>query len=338
MPLGTPLEGWKILVPRGGSWGSDVAEAVRARGAFPIVAPLINFASPRPRDAPKLRRALRRLEAGDYRWLAITSATAVDVMHSMGAVVPEDTLVAAVGETTAAALAAAGYRVDFVPTHDNSAKGLLVEWPEAGRGMPPIDVLWLRSEVAKPVLSQGLERRGHHVDSVIAYRTVGVPAAESIRYDVRNGRMRAMLVTSGSVAEEIQRQFGPVPEGIKLAAIGPRTAKDARQLGLRVDVVAQERSVASLLDGLEWLAMGGSMPVTTVIDLSAIRELQTEAALDAEHRDGAGAGAGSDSASGAASAPADDVDARSADLRHDPARDIPVVDEARPSPRKDESE
>ena len=100
---------------------------------------------------------------------------------------------------------------------------------------------------------------------------------------------------------------------------------------MNVDVVAQERSVASLLDGLEWLAMGGSMPVTTVIDLSAIRELQTEAALDAEHRDGEGTGSGP--ASGAASAPAD-----AADTPHDPALDIPVVDEARPSPRKDESE
>lgn len=355
MTFERPLKGWKILVPRGGSWGGDVADAVRARGAFPIVAPLINFASPRDEDAPKLQTALEELAAGRYDWLAVTSATAVDVMHSMGAVLPERTLVAAVGETTAAALTAAGYRVDFVPNHDNSAKGLLVEWPEAQRGKPPIKVLWLRSEVAKPVLSDGLVRRGHSVESVIAYRTVGVPAAESIRYDIRNSRIRAMLVTSGSVAEQILNQFGEMPGEIRLAAIGPRTAKDARELGLRIDVVAQERSVASLLDGLEWLARGAEMPVTSAIDLSELRALETEAALDAEidganlNAPAAQATSGASSAASESDEPDVDPDADAVDGKkshrmpwfrrrafHDPAHEIPVVDEPRPAQRKDD--
>lgn len=347
-----PLKGWKILVPRGGSWGGDVADAVRARGAFPIVAPLINFASPRDEDAPKLQTALEELAAGRFDWLAVTSATAVDVMHSMGAIVPERTLVAAVGETTAAALTAAGYRVDFVPTHDNSAKGLLVEWPEAARGMPPINVLWLRSEVAKPVLSDGLLRRGHSVDSVIAYRTVGVPAAESIRYDIRNSRIRAMLVTSGSVAEQIITQFGELPAEIRLAAIGPRTAKDARELGLRIDVVAQERSVASLLDGIEWLARGMEMPVTSAIDLSELHALQSEAVLHAELGDAGASGDGTNGATAltlGSDEPDVDPDADAIDGKksqrmpwfrrrvvRDPAHDIPVVDEPRPAQRKDD--
>lgn len=265
-----PLRGWKILVPRGGTWGSDVAEAVRSRGAFPIVAPLINFASPSADDAVLLREALARLAAGSYDWVVITSATAVDVMHSMGARLGEGTLVAAVGETTAAALSAAGYRVDFVPTHDNSAKGMLIEWPQAQPGSQPARVLWLRSEIAKPVVAERLSQIGHEVDSVVAYRTVGVPVAESIRYDMGNSRIRAVLVTSGSVAVQLHEQFGPLPEDIYLAVIGPRTAKDARELGLRVDVVARQRSIASLLDGLEWLATGAVMDDTVALDLRAI--------------------------------------------------------------------
>ncbi|GAB3298877.1 hypothetical protein GCM10027427_22420 [Pseudoclavibacter terrae] len=268
-------------MPRGGVWGGDVAEAVRARSAFPITAPLINFASPNESDSRVLAEKIRLLESGHYNWVAVTSATAADVMHSLGVKVPDHTLIAAVGETTAASLTTAGYRVDFVPTHDNSAKGLLLEWAEAARNQPPISVLWLRSEVARPTLADGLARRGHLVDSVVAYRTVGVPAAESIQYDIRNSRIRAILVTSGSVAEQVDKQFSPIPDEIYLAAIGPRTAKDARQLGLRVDVVAKQRSVASLLDGLEWLASGSDMPVTEAIDLKAVRALEAE--LHAEH-------------------------------------------------------
>lgn len=269
-----PLKGWKILVPRGGTWGSDVADAVRARGAFPIVAPLINFANPDSQDTRILREAIQRLEEGQYDWVVTTSATAVDVLHSQHVRIPDETLVAAVGETTAAALGTAGYRVDFVPTHDNSAKGMLSEWVEAGRGMPAIRVLWLRSEIALPTVAQGLRRRGHHVDSVVAYRTVGVPVPESIRYDVSNGRIRAILVTSGSVAQQIQKQFMPIPSSIRLAAIGPRTAKDARELGLRVDVIARQRSVASLLDGLEWLASGGTMLETAPVDIRELMYLE----------------------------------------------------------------
>lgn len=272
-----PLKGWKILVPRGGTWGSNVADAVRARGAFPIVAPLINFANPSPDDTGILTDAIKLLEQGHYDWVVATSATAVDVMHALHVQVPDTTLVTAVGETTAAALGSAGYRVDFVPAHDNSAKGLLSEWAEAGRGMPPIRVLWLRSEIAKPTVAEGLRRRGHYVDSVVAYRTVGVPVAESIRYDIRNSRIRAILVTSGSVAAQIDKQFAPVPADIRLAAIGPRTAKDARELGLRVDVIARQRSVASLLDGLEWLASGAQMAETAAVDISTLIELDRAA-------------------------------------------------------------
>ena len=277
-----PLKGMKILVPRGGTFGSNVSGAIRSRGAFPITAPLINFASPSPKDTPKLGAAIERLQRGDYNWLAITSQTAVDVMHSQQVVIPDTTLVAAAGETTAQALMTAGYRVDFVPLHDNSPKGLLVEWPEAQRRAPKIRVLWLHSEASKPTLANGLSRRGHKVDSVISYRSVGVPAPESIQYDVRNSRIRAILVTSGSVAEQLVKQFDRIPDDIMIGAIGPRTAKDARALGLRVDVVAKHRSVASLLDGLEWLLVGEPMVETAAIDLRTLLELEDSDTVRAE--------------------------------------------------------
>ncbi|KAB1645010.1 uroporphyrinogen-III synthase [Gulosibacter chungangensis] len=282
MTTGQPLKGWKVLVPRGGTFGNDAAEAVRARGAFPITAPLINFASPAPEDADLLAEALVRLEGGAYDWLAVTSATAVDVMHSMNVRVPEGTLIAAAGETTASSLAASGYRVDFVPTHDNSAKGLLVEWPEIQRRMPKVNVLWLHSEASKPALARGMSRRGHGVESVVAYRSVGVPAPESIQHDILNSRIRAILVTSGSVAEQLIKQFHHIPEDIILGAIGPRTAKDGRALGLRIDVVARHRSVGSLLDGLAWVAGGEVMPETAMIDLRTLAAWDDDALISKE--------------------------------------------------------
>ncbi|MCU1570221.1 MAG: putative uroporphyrin-III c-methyltransferase/uroporphyrinogen-III synthase [Naasia sp.] len=243
-----PLAGWRVLVPRGGPWGHGVAADLRARGASPIVAPLINFAG--TADAPALDRALQDLEDGVFDWMSVTSATTVDVLASHRVEVPDRTRIAAVGETTAAALIAAGYRVDFVPNADNSARGLLAEWTEVTAASAPQRILALRSDIAKPVLTDGLRAIGHLVDSVIAYRTVGVPVDEAIREDIGVGRVHAILVTSGSVAEQVQLQLGPIPEATLVACIGPRTAADARAAGLRVDLVATERTAESLIQSL----------------------------------------------------------------------------------------
>ena len=123
----------------------------------------------------------------------------------------------------------------------------------------PLRILTLRSEIAKPLLTEGLRRIGHHVESVVAYRTVGVAVPENVVRDVRDGLVQAILVTSGSVAEQVQQQLGPVPESTLIAAIGPQTARDARSFGLRVDVVAAERTAASLIDAVVRVALSGAV-------------------------------------------------------------------------------
>ena len=250
--LAKPLTGWRVLVPRGGPWGDHVAADLRSKGAQPIVAPMINFAP--TDDAPALEAALARLATGDFDWMTVTSATTVDVLSSHRAVVAASTRIAAVGETTAAALIAAGYRVDIVPSEDNSARGLLEEWETATSGQVPLRILTLRSEIAKPLLTEGLRRIGHDVESVVAYRTIGVPVDQSVVADVAAGTVQALLVTSGSVAQQVQDQLGPIPESTVVACIGPRTARDAAAIGLRVDVVADSPSAESLIQALVHVA------------------------------------------------------------------------------------
>lgn len=241
-----PLDGWRILVPRGGPWGDGVAASLRAQGAVPVVAPLINFAP--TTDQAALDDALEKLAAGAYDWLTVTSATTVDVLFAHRAVVPKTTRIAAVGETTAAALQAVGYEVSLVPEQDNSAEGMAEQL--IALETEPRRILALRSEIAKPVLSKLLKKAGHDVESVVAYRTVGVPVTERIMRDVQNGRINAILITSGSVAAQVREQFPDIPDETLLAAIGPRTAKDARKAGLPITVVADRQTVDALIDAV----------------------------------------------------------------------------------------
>ncbi len=238
-----PLKGWRVLVPRGGPWGDSVAATLRAQGAVPVIAPLINFAP--STDQATLEKALADLAAGEFDWVTITSATTVDVLYAYRAVIPVTTRVAAVGETTAAALSAVGYRVDLVPDEDNSAAGMAAQL--IGLEPEPRRILTLRSEIAKPVLTRRLGAAGHDVRSVVAYRTVGVPVTERIAHDVQTGRINAILITSGSVAEQVREQFPDIPADTVIAAIGPRTAKDARKVGLGIHVIAREQTVGGLI-------------------------------------------------------------------------------------------
>ena len=240
-----PLAGWRVLVPRGGKWGDGVAASLRNCGAIPVIAPMINFASTENEAA--LAEAFGRLESGSFDWLVVTSATTVDVLVSQQIVVPAKTQVAAVGETTAAALQLAGYHVHFVPEVDNSARGIVREWPgEAGSGR----VLIPHSDIAEPTIVAGLAALGLDVEYVAAYRTVGVSVSDEVAADVASGRVRAVLVTSGSVARQVAEQLAPLPIGTLVACIGPRTAFDARGAGLTVHLIAETRSADALVAAL----------------------------------------------------------------------------------------
>lgn len=241
-----PLSGHKILIPRGGPWGDSVAAGLRIKGATVVIAPMINFIATDESDV--LDQALKDLADGAFDWVTMTSATTVDVLSAHGARIPESTRVAAVGETTAAALAAAGYKADLVPSEENTAQGLLDEWHTATGGTIPLRVLTLRSELAVPVLTEGLIRIGHDVTSIVAYRTVGVQVADNIIQDVRDGIFSAIVVTSGSVAEQVSLQFGTISASTFVAALGPRTAKDAASFDVRVDEIVDGSNNEALIE------------------------------------------------------------------------------------------
>jgi uroporphyrinogen-III synthase len=216
---------------------------------------MINFAA--SDDEAGLSKALQELQAGEFDWIVITSATTVDVLNSQRVRIPSSTKIAAVGETTGAALTLAGYPVDYVPSADNSARGLVKEWPRTditGRVLIP------QSDVAEPTLVSGLTTLGLNVQFVSAYRTVGVPVSDEIANDVASGRIGAILVTSGSVARQIAAQLAPLPESTLVACIGPRTAYDARAAGLRVNVIAESRSATSLIESLVEHVLDPNLP------------------------------------------------------------------------------
>lgn len=226
-----PLTGLRVLVPRGGTWGELVAQALREQGANTVIAPMVDFAHTSEED--RLVEALHKLEAGYYDWITATSATVVDVLAHHEAKIPERTRVAVVGEATHQAFIDAGYQVSRSPSEENNTTaGLLEVWPEIDTG-DVLKVLTLRSDVAKPVLTSGLIDRGHDVTQVVAFRTIGVPVSAHIREDVESGRINALLVGSARIGREVVDQFPEIPEGTIVACVGPHAYEEIVAAGLK---------------------------------------------------------------------------------------------------------
>jgi uroporphyrinogen III methyltransferase/synthase len=115
-------------------------------------------------------------------------------------------------------------------------------------------VLLPRADIAPPDLGDGLAALGADVQSVVAYRTVpaGGLADEARRVLAAGGVDVACFTSSSTVRNLVDALDGDVSllAPLIIACIGPVTAATARELGLRVDVVAREHTVAGLVAAL----------------------------------------------------------------------------------------
>jgi uroporphyrinogen III methyltransferase/synthase len=201
-----------------------------------------------------MERAIKGLVTGRYEWVAFTSRNAVKAVrerfeeYGLDARAFAGIKVATVGEQTAADLLAWGIKPDLVPSGEQSAAGLLEDWPPYDAVFDPIDRVFLpRADIATENLVAGLVERGWEVDDVTAYRTVrAAPPAAPIREAIKGGGSDAVVFTSSSTVRNLVGIAGKPHTSTVIACIGPATAKTAEEHGLRVDVLAPNPSVAEL--------------------------------------------------------------------------------------------
>ena len=251
-----PLFGWRVLVPRTKEQAGALSEKLRSCGAVPEEVPTI--AVEPPRTPQQMERAVKGLVTGRYEWVAFTSRNAVKAVrerfeeYGLDARAFAGIKVAAVGEQTAADLLAWGIKPDLVPSGEQSAAGLLEDWPPYDAVFDPIDRVFLpRADIATENLVAGLVERGWEVDDVTAYRTVrAAPPAAPIREAIKSGGYDAVVFTSSSTVRNLVGIAGKPHTSTVIACIGPATAKTAEEHGLRVDVLAPSPSVAALASAL----------------------------------------------------------------------------------------
>lgn len=251
-----PLFGWRVLVPRTKDQAGSVSERLRGYGAVPDEVPTISVEP--PRNPLQMDKAVRGLVEGRYEWIAFTSVNAVRAVrekfeeYGLDARAFSGLKIAAVGDKTAQAIADWGLRADLVPSGEQSAAGLLADWPEYDELLDPINRVFLpRADIATENLVAGLVDLGWECDDVTAYRTVrAAPPPAPTRDAIKTGKFDAVVFTSSSTVRNLVGIAGKPHPSTIIAVIGPATAKTAEEHGLRVDVLAAKPDVDELVDAL----------------------------------------------------------------------------------------
>lgn len=235
-------------------------EALQAEGATVLWLPALEIGP--PEDLGPLDSALRRLERFD--WAIFTSQHAVHALarrlSALGLAWGQRPRAAAVGEKTAVALSRLGCSGVLVPP-DPTGLGLA----RALRPLGPRHVLWPRARLADERPAQWLREAGVEVEEVVAYQAI-VTGADSgpVHLALASGALEAVIFTSPRTVAATLELLGPAGSAglAKLVrlCIGPVTAAACERLGLGAPLVADERSVSSLVARLATALAGPQKP------------------------------------------------------------------------------
>jgi uroporphyrinogen-III synthase len=254
--IASSLAGKRIVITRAAAQCEALAKELSARGAIPVVLPLISFTE--PEDFGPLDEAIRDLARFD--WMILTSAQAARALatrsESIGRALVQKggkPLAAAVGPVSAAAAAAAGFQVTYVAEGHNGVA--LAE--ELGERLRDRKVLLPRSDRANPDLPAALKRYGARVTEVIAYRTLPTRDVDQRNLQkVATGEAEAILFFSPSAVQHFAELVGTEPlsameNRVAMTAVGPVSGGALRKIGVRRILMSADTTADSVLEALE---------------------------------------------------------------------------------------
>jgi uroporphyrinogen-III synthase len=250
-----PLKGKRVVVTRAEGQSKALVQALREKGAVPLLAPMIAFAPP---DNPGLvDEAIRSMER--YDWVFLTSQNAVQALQErcevLGILLSDaarKSEVAAVGPATAEAAKGAGLKLQHVAERPQGT-ALAEELAEKIRGK---SVLLPRSDLANPELVKKLEALGARAKEVVAYKTVQPDEKDltKARAILREGA-DAVLFFSPSAVNHLQEMLGnekflELSRSALFVAIGPVTVGALRRSNVERVKIAGDTKVDAVVEAL----------------------------------------------------------------------------------------
>ncbi len=255
------LFGRRIVVTRTREQASELVALLEEQGASCLEYATIHIEP--LEDYSVLDRELDELSS--CQWLLFTSLNAVQYffrrLHQRGMDSRDlkGPRVGAVGRATAEALLAHGIRVDLLP-REYTGEGLAASLIESG--VAGSCILVPRAQEARETLPRMLGEAGARVVTAPVYRNVPRhDRAESLRHQLAEGEVDMVTFTSSSTVTNFCAMLGAAtPEeliallkDVRIAAIGPVTARTVEEHGLKVDVQPESYTIPDLVQAIvQW--------------------------------------------------------------------------------------
>ena len=226
------------------------------RGAVPVLYPCI--AIEQPDDTRDIDYGLKLTVRGEHDWIVFTSANTVTAvarrLDDLG--LERSRLsaakVAAVGPGTAEAVGSElGIEVAVVPPH-HEAEGLV----EALSGVSGKRMFLPQSDLARPILADGLTKAGAVVRTAAAYRTVLGRGGADVPVLLFRNAIDAVTFTSSSTVDNFVTRFsregGDLAslKNVCVACLGAKTTKTAEGHGIGVTITPEENTIDALVGAL----------------------------------------------------------------------------------------
>jgi len=253
MSPATGLDGLRVLVTRPADQAGPLCALIEAAGGKALRQPAIEI-HPLADNQP-----LQALAAGldSFQLAVFVSANAVNAGLAFMLAQrdwPGSVKIAAVGPTSASAIARHGLALEYVPEREFSSEGLLAL--DALQDMHGQRVLIFRGNGGRSKLYEVLTARGAVVEYAEVYRrTRPDPDPRSLLPYWQPGAVDVVAVNSNETLENLFAMAGPQGQdllrGMQLLVPGPRQVACAEQLGFRLPpIVAENASDEAVLAAL----------------------------------------------------------------------------------------
>jgi uroporphyrinogen III methyltransferase / synthase len=250
-----PLFGKRIVVTRTREQASELTAGLEEAGADCLEYSTIHI---EPVDSYEiLDGELERI--GEYHWILFSSLNGIKYFFKqlfakgMDARDLKGPLVAVVGKSTADTLLEYGITADLIPstfTSEGLAESLL------DQGVEGRNILIPRALKAREVLPETLRGAGAQVTVAPVYKNVPPQGRkDALRDELEIGNVNMVTFTSSSTVRNFltmvdaanQEELKQLLQGVKIAAIGPITAKTVTDNGLTVDVQPEVHTIPEMV-------------------------------------------------------------------------------------------
>ncbi|MCA9035118.1 MAG: uroporphyrinogen-III C-methyltransferase [Planctomycetaceae bacterium] len=248
-----PLFGQSIAITRPVQQAGDIVDQVVRLGGEPVLMPMIEI---KPVDDSTSREIARRLQSLlDVDWLIFTSVNGVGEFFRHLWMSGKDSRaighcsVAAIGTSTAEALAERGIRADIVPQTFRAEALADALAPVVGGKK----VLWVRANRGRDILPTALKQAGASVEDLVVYQNNDCQAmSPDISQRLRDGTLNWIALSSPSIAKQFLRMLQEAGMNAnqlraKIATISPVTTAAVQSAGMNVAVEAGTHTWAGMI-------------------------------------------------------------------------------------------